>query len=79
MWESMDHKCNSECACRIDLDSAAAALAEASQTLANSILPGSDELIENYYASFRAAKAKFCGARAAYIDHQFNHGAALAA
>jgi hypothetical protein len=45
--------------------------------LADSILPGSDELIENYYASFRAAKAKFCGARAAYIDHRSNRGDAL--
>jgi hypothetical protein len=73
----MDHKCDAECMCRIHLDTAAEALAEASRLLADSILPGSDELIENYYASFRAAKAKFCGARAAYLDHQLHHGAAL--
>jgi hypothetical protein len=67
-----DHNCDAECVCRLDLDAAAVRLAEASRLLSNSILPGSDELIEVYYASFRAAKAKFCGARAAYIDHRLN-------
>jgi hypothetical protein len=37
--------------------------------LSESILSDSDEMIEMYYAFFRAAKAKFCGARAAHRDH----------
>jgi hypothetical protein len=69
----MPHKCAAECVCRHDLDAAAAALAEASQLLYNSILAGSDESIETCYASFRAARAKFCGARAAYLDHRQNY------
>jgi hypothetical protein len=75
----MDHKCNADCICRLDLDAAAAALAEASRLLYNSILPGSDDLIETYYAYFRAAKVKFCGARAAYIDHRRSYIETIAA
>jgi hypothetical protein len=41
--------------------------------LSESVSTGNDELIETYYAFFRAAKSKFCGARAAYLDH---HGEA---
>jgi hypothetical protein len=69
----MNHKCDAECICRHELDAADTALAEASRRLSDSILSGSDETIENYYASFRAAKAKFCVARADYLDHRLNH------
>jgi hypothetical protein len=53
----------------MDLNKAAAGLAEASRLLSDSVFTGPDELIETYYAFFRAAKSKFCGARAAYLDH----------
>jgi hypothetical protein len=53
----------------MDLNAAAAGLAEASRLLAASIQSDSDETMETYYAFFRAAKARFCGARAAYRDH----------
>jgi hypothetical protein len=66
----MHHTCGPTCECRIDLNKAAAGLAEASRLLSESIFAGPDELIETYYAFFRAAKSKFCGARAAYLDHQ---------
>jgi hypothetical protein len=66
----MDHLCDSTCTCRIDLTNAATALEEASKLLTSSIYSGSDDLTESYYAFFRLAKAKFCGARAAYQDHR---------
>jgi hypothetical protein len=53
----------------MDLAIAARALEEASQRLSASIFSDSDDLIDSYYAFFRLAKAKFCGARAAYQDH----------
>jgi len=62
-------QCEPGCRCRADLNAAGAALAEASRLLSESILSDSDEMIEMYYAFFRAAKAKFCGARAAHRDH----------
>jgi hypothetical protein len=65
----MDHVCDSTCHCKKDLAEAAVALEEASKLLTASIFAGSDELIDSYYAFFRLAKAKFCGARAAYQDH----------
>jgi hypothetical protein len=64
------HTCGPTCECRIDLNKAAAGLAEASRLLSDSISTGPDEIIETYYAFFRAAKSKFCGARAAYLDHR---------
>ena len=63
--------CGYRCECRSDLNNAAAGLAEASRMLADAVSTGNDELIETYYAFFRAAKAKFYGARAAYRDHRF--------
>jgi hypothetical protein len=36
--------------------------------LSDSVSTGNDELIETYYAFFRAARAKFRGARAAWLD-----------
>ena len=65
----MDHICDSTCACRRDLAAAALALEEASKLLTASIFSGSDDLTDSYYAFFRLAKVKFCGARAAYKDH----------
>jgi hypothetical protein len=53
----------------MDLNAAAAGLAEASRLLSESIFSGSDDLMEMYYAFFRREKSKFCGARAAYKDH----------
>ncbi len=38
--------------------------------LAESVSTGNDDLIDSYYAFFRAAKSKFCGARAACLDHR---------
>jgi hypothetical protein len=66
----MDHICDSTCACKRDLATAAAALEEASKLLAASVFSGCcDDVTESYYAFFRLAKAKFRGARAAYKDH----------
>lgn len=67
--EDMGHVCDSTCNCKMDLAAAAVALEEASKLLAASIFAGSDETIDSCYAFFRLAKAKFCGARAAYQDH----------
>lgn len=64
------------CECRSDLNNAAAGLAEAARMLSESVSTGNDELIETFYAFFRAARSKFCGARAAYLDH---HGEAALA
>ena len=77
----MQKKCGPGCQCRADLNAAGAALAEASKLLSQSVMSDSDELIETYYAFFRAAKAKFCGARAAHRDHlaEATSGAGLAA
>jgi hypothetical protein len=61
--------CGETCECRIDLNAAAAGLAEASRLLSDSVGAGSDEMVEMYYAFFRVAKSKFCGALAAYRDH----------
>ena len=66
------------CECRMDLNAAAAGLAEASKLLSASILSDSDEVIETYYAFVRAAKAKFCGAMAAYRDHLMDTGGRIA-
>lgn len=65
----MRRPCGPNCECKMDLNAAAAGLAEASKLLAQSILSDSDELIELYYAFVRASKAKFSGAMAAYHDH----------
>jgi hypothetical protein len=65
----MDHVCDSTCTCKMDMAVAAMALEEASKRLSASIFSDSDDLIDSYYAFFRLAKAKFCGARAAYQDH----------
>lgn len=53
----------------MDLNAAAAGLAEASRLLSESFFSESDDLMEMHYAFFRGAKSKFCGARAAYRDH----------
>jgi hypothetical protein len=53
----------------MDLNAAAAGLAEASRLLSASILSGPVELIELHFAFVRATKAKFSGAMAAYKDH----------
>jgi len=66
----MNHQCGRDCLCRKHLDEAAAALAEASRLLLESITIDSDDLTENCYALVRAAKAKIQGARAAYLDHR---------
>ncbi|MES1258104.1 MAG: hypothetical protein ABUS51_06725 [Acidobacteriota bacterium] len=58
----------------MDLNAAAAGLAEASRLLSQSILSDSDEVIEVYYAFVRMAKAKFSGAMAAYRDHLQDQG-----
>ena len=65
----MEHTCGPACECRMDLNAAAAGLAEASRLLSQSVLSDSDDVIELYYAFVRAAKAKFSGAMAAYRDH----------
>jgi hypothetical protein len=64
------HACGYRCECRRDLNNAAAGLAEAARMLAESVSTGNDDLIDSYYAFFRAAKSKFCGARAAHLDHR---------
>jgi len=46
-----------------DSKAAAAELAESSRFLSRSISSDCDDLIEMYYASFRASKSKFCGVR----------------
>jgi hypothetical protein len=61
--------CGEWCDCKIYLNNAAAGLAEASRLLSASIQADSDEAIELYYSLVRAAKARFCGAMAAYKDH----------
>lgn len=61
--------CGETCEARNDLSAAAAGLAEVAQLLSESTVAGSDDLVEAYYAMFRAARSKFCGARAAYTDH----------
>jgi len=66
----MKHQCERQCACREDLDRAASALAQASKMLSVSVAGDSDELMENYYAMVRAAKARFQGARAVYLEHR---------
>jgi hypothetical protein len=71
------HACGHRCECRSDLNNAAAGLAEAARMLAESVSTGNDLLIDTHYAFFRAAKSKFCGARAAHLDHRGE--AALAA
>jgi len=58
------------CECKRDMMAAAAELAESSRFLSRSISSDCDDLIEMYYASFRASKSKFCGAMAAYRDQQ---------
>ena len=63
------HRCGHDCPCRKHLDDAAAALAEASRLLSESITINSDDLIESCYTLVRVAKAKLQGARAAYLDH----------
>lgn len=68
----MNHQCDRHCECREDLDRAANRLAEASKMLSVSVSIHSDELIENYYAMVRAAKARFQGARAVYLEHRRN-------
>jgi hypothetical protein len=65
----MTHICSKNCPFRNDLDRAAAGLARASMLLSQSMAIDSDELIENCYAMVRAAKAKFEGARAVYLEH----------
>jgi hypothetical protein len=65
----MDHVCDSTCACKMAMAVAAMGLEDASKMLSASIFSDSDDLVESYYAFFRLAKAKFCGARAAYQDH----------
>ena len=62
------HRCAPGCECRSDLNRAAEGLAAPSRMLSDSVSTGNDELIETYYAFFRAARAKFCGARAAWLD-----------
>jgi hypothetical protein len=66
----MNHVCDSMCNCKSDLETAAKALEEASRMLSASIFAGPDDLVDSYYAFFRLSKAKFCGALAAYKDHQ---------
>ena len=65
----MDHICDSNCTCKSDLEAAAMALEEASKLLTACIFAGSDDVVDSYYAFFRLAKAKFCGALGAYKDH----------
>jgi hypothetical protein len=69
MEQSARHACTPECVCRIDLDVAVAALNESSKTLLDSVLYGSDELIEGRFAAMKIAWAKVLGAHAAYRDH----------
>jgi len=54
----------------MDLQAAANGLAESSRLLSESIGFGVDDLIEVRFALVRAAKSKFYGAMAAYIEHQ---------
>ncbi len=65
----MQHICTPACECKIELNAAAAALAEASRLLVNSILFDSGEMIEMHFAFVRMAKAKVAGAIADYQDH----------
>jgi hypothetical protein len=65
----MPHVCSSECVCRIDLDAAVATLNTSSKALLDSILYGSDELIETRYAGLKVAWARVSGAHSAYRDH----------
>jgi hypothetical protein len=63
------HTCTPECPCRIDLATAVAALNVSSKILQDSILYGSDELIEGRFVALRVAWVKVIGAHAAYRDH----------
>ena len=65
----MRHTCRADCECRIDLNAAAAGLAEASRLLSASIASSPAEMIEVYFAFVRASKAKVDGALGAYRDH----------
>jgi hypothetical protein len=65
----MAHVCMPECPCKIDLDAAVAGLNDASKILRDSVLFGSDEIIESRFAAVRLAWAKANGAHAAYRDH----------
>ena len=69
MKNRMAHVCTRNCACKIDLNMAAAALAEASRLLSVSILSGSSETIELRFARVTAETLKTNGALAAYRDH----------
>jgi hypothetical protein len=62
-------KCGPECKARLDLDKAAAGLAEASRLLSGSTCSDSVEVIDTYYAFVRAAKARVSGALMAYREH----------
>jgi hypothetical protein len=53
----------------MDLNAAAAGLAEASRLLSQSVMSGPDDLIELHFAFVRATRAKLCGAMAAWKDH----------
>lgn len=63
------HVCDEQCECRVDLEKAAEALASASRLLADSTKTDCTSLMEACWASVRAAKARFHGAHAAYLDH----------
>jgi hypothetical protein len=65
----VEHNCTPDCECRLDLNAAVAALAEASRLLSVSIFSGSEEIIETRFAFVRAASVKANGAFAAYRDH----------
>jgi hypothetical protein len=67
--ENMEHICGPGCEQRMEMDAAAAALAEASALLSRSIMGSSVEMIEVYYAHVRAAKAKFRGSMAEFKEH----------
>jgi hypothetical protein len=69
MKNRMAHVCTRDCKCKINLNTAAAALAEASRLLSVSILSGSSETIELRFARVTAEKLKTNGALAAYRDH----------
>jgi hypothetical protein len=69
VFHGMTDHCGPTCACTMDLDSAAAYLAEASLLVSDSIMIGSDQIVDHYLVSTRLTNAKFRADWAAYRDY----------
>jgi hypothetical protein len=65
----MQHICDGTCGFKVDLDAAAAALAESSKLLSESMLSDS-KCIESAFEKFRSVKIRLLEALVAYRDHR---------